>query len=234
MSEDDHEVNSPEKSTRRVSRQREAGEATRRETRRRVLAAATEEFAARGYAGATVARIAERADVAVQTVYHAWGSKHALLRAMLEQAITNSDAGLEPQREIHLPLTGDLDPADAADPARFMAHVANRFVSLAGRAALGWQTYRDAAAVDPEIAADWQLLQELRRAAFDDIILQLPPKCLRRGMTRRQAADTAWVIASPESYDLLVRRAGMSNDELERWVRTTLVAALLREERPSA
>ena len=50
---------------RRVSRQREAGEATRRETRRRLLAAAKAEFAERGYAAATVIRIAERADVSV-------------------------------------------------------------------------------------------------------------------------------------------------------------------------
>ena len=38
---------------RRVTRQREAGEATRRETRRLLLAAAGAEFAERGYAAAT-------------------------------------------------------------------------------------------------------------------------------------------------------------------------------------
>src|SRR5260370_1298625 len=43
---------------RRVSRQREAGEATRRESRRRLLVAARAEFAERGYAAATVVRIA--------------------------------------------------------------------------------------------------------------------------------------------------------------------------------
>ncbi|WP_158293931.1 helix-turn-helix domain-containing protein [Kribbella sp. VKM Ac-2568] len=56
----------------------------RRETRRRALAAATEEFAERGYAGATGARIAERADVAVQTLYSAWAGKRAMLRAVME------------------------------------------------------------------------------------------------------------------------------------------------------
>ena len=147
---------------RRTPNDREPFAITRRETQRRVLAAATEEFAERGYAGATIARIADRADVAVQTVYHAWGSKQAMLRAMLERAVTGSDAGFEPGRDLREPLAGDLDPGDAADPERYLAHVAHRFVVLASRAATAWQTYRDAAGVDPAIAAEWQQLQEIR------------------------------------------------------------------------
>src|SRR5215472_16808665 len=76
---------------RRVSRQREAGEVTRRETRRRLLAAARAEFAERGYAAATVARIAERAGVSVQTLYNDWGNKRNLLRAVMESAVTGDD-----------------------------------------------------------------------------------------------------------------------------------------------
>ena len=76
---------------RRVSRQREAGEATRRETRRRLLTAAKAEFAERGYAAATVIRIAERADVSVQTLYSNWGNKRNLLRAVMESSVTGDD-----------------------------------------------------------------------------------------------------------------------------------------------
>jgi AcrR family transcriptional regulator len=213
---------------RRVSRQREAGAITRLETRRRVLAAATQEFAERGFAQATVARIAARADVAVQTVYHAWGSKHAILRAMLENAITDTDTGFEPTQDLSTPLVGEIAAADTIDPHRYLGHLAHRFRGLAERAAVGWQTYRDAAAIDTDIATDWQVLQETRREAFDIAIARLPPGCLRPGLTRRQAADTAWVIASPEAYELLVRRAGLNSDEFEHWVRTTLIAALLR------
>ena len=36
-----------------------------------------------------------------------------------------------------------------------------------------------------------------------------------------------WVIASPDSHDMLVRQAGYSYDEYERWVRTTVEAAVL-------
>src|SRR5689334_11757127 len=101
---------------RRVSRQREAGEATRRETRRRLLVAARAEFAERGYAAATVIRIAERADVSVQTLYSNWGNKRNLLRAVMESSVTgDDDVPLVPGQPPGV-ITAALDPRDAADP----------------------------------------------------------------------------------------------------------------------
>jgi AcrR family transcriptional regulator len=213
--------------TRRVSRQREAGEATRRETRRRLLAAARAEFAERGYAAATVIRIAERADVSVQTLYSNWGSKRNLLRAMMESSVTGDDdvpvvAGQPPGI-----IFATLDPGDAADPGRLLAHLSHQYRLLAERSAVGWQTYRDGAAVDPDIAADWRQLMDARRQSFHTMITRIPAGILRPGLSPAAAADTAWVIASPDTHDLLVRQAGYSYDELEAWVRATLGAALL-------
>jgi AcrR family transcriptional regulator len=212
---------------RRVSRQREAGEATRRETRRRLLAAAKAEFAERGYAAATVIRIAERADVSVQTLYSNWGNKRNLLRAVMESSVTGDEdvplvAGQPPAA-----ITATIDPGDAADPHRLLAHLSRQYRFLAERAAVGWQTYRDGAAVDPDIAADWQQLSDLRRRAFHTFFAQVPAGALRPGLSNAAAADTAWVIASPDTHDLLVGQAGYSYDQLENWTRSTLSAALL-------
>jgi AcrR family transcriptional regulator len=215
---------------RRVSRQREAGEATRRETRRRLLAAARAEFAERGYAAATVIRIAERAGVSVQTLYNDWGGKRNLLRAVMGSAVTGDDD--IPLEAAGLPLavlTATLDPGDARDPRRLLAHLVRQYRLLAERAAVGWQTYRDGAAIDPDIAADWQQLSDERRKGFHAMFARLPASALRPGLSHAAAADTAWVIASPDSHDLLVRRAGYSYDQLEDWVRTTLAAALLAD-----
>jgi len=212
---------------RRVSRQREAGEATRRETRRRLLAAAKAEFAERGYAAATVIRIAERADMSVQTIYSNWGNKRNLLRAVMESSVTGDEnAPLVPGRPPAI-ITATLDPADAADPRRLLAHLSHQYRLLAERAAVGWQTYRDGAAVDPDIAADWQQLSDLRRGAFHALFAHVPAGALRSGLSNAAAADTAWVIASPDAHDLLVRDAGYSYDQLEEWVHDTLGAALL-------
>ena len=211
---------------RRVSRQREAGEATRRESRRRLLVAARAEFAERGYAAATVVRIAERADVSVQTLYSNWGNKRNLLRAVMESSVTGTDdlplvAGQPPAV-----FVASLDPGDFGDPGRLLAHLSRQYRLLAERAAVGWQTYRDGAGVDPDIAADWRQLNELRRQAFQALFARVPAGALRPGLGPAAAADTAWVIASPDTHDQLVRQAGYSYDQLEGWVRSTLAAAL--------
>jgi AcrR family transcriptional regulator len=215
--------------TRRVSRQREAGEATRRETRRQLLAAAKAEFAERGYAAATVIRIADRAGMSVQTLYSNWGNKRNLLRAVMESSVTGDDdlpleAGQPPAI-----LVATLDAGEASDPRRLLAHLSHQYRLLAERAAVGWQTYRDGAGVDPDIAADWDRLDDLRRQGFQTMIGWIPAEALRPGLSHDAAADTAWVIASPDTHHQLVRQAGYSYDRLEAWVRSTVTAALLRE-----
>lgn len=211
---------------RRVSRQQAAGEATRRETRRRLLAAARAEFAERGYAAATVTRIADRADVSVQTLYSNWGNKRNLLRAVLESAVTGDDDVELSAGEPPAILTATLDPSDAADPHRLLAHLCHQYRLMAERVAVAWQAYRDGAATDPGLAADWQQLNDLRRQVFRSMYARLPAEALRPGLTHAAAADTAWVIASPETHDQLVRQAGYSYDQLEEWLRVTLSAVL--------
>src|ERR1700753_1306957 len=96
------------------SRQKRVGEVLRQDTRNRLLQAAGEEFPVRGYAGTTVTRLAAAAGVSVQTLYLAWGSKRALLRGYMENALSGDTgspedaarrfAGLSPRER--LPGTG--------------------------------------------------------------------------------------------------------------------------------
>jgi AcrR family transcriptional regulator len=212
---------------RRVSRQREAGEVTRRETRRRLLVAARSEFAERGYAAATVIRIAERADVSVQSLYSNWGNKRNLLRAVMESSVTgDEDLPLVPGQPPAIFLAALAD-AGETEPRRLLAHLSREYRLLAERAAVGWQTYRDGAAVDPDIASDWQLLSDLRRQAIHALFGRIPAGAVREDLTLADAADTAWAIASPETHYQLVGQAGYSYDQLESWVRVTLTAAIL-------
>jgi AcrR family transcriptional regulator len=176
---------------RRVSRQREAGEATRRETRRRLLAAAKAEFAERGYAAATVIRIAERADVSVQTLYSNWGNKRNLLRAVMESSVTgDEDVPLVAGRRPAV-ITATIDPADAADPRKLLIHLSRQYRLLAERSAVGWQTYRDGAGVDPDIAADWQQLSDLRRGAFHALFATRPQRT-PPGSSPARTPTTCW------------------------------------------
>ncbi len=222
----------PAAGDRQTSRQREAGEVTRRETKRRVLAAARLEFAERGYVAATVVRIAERAGVSLQSLYSSWGSKRALLRAMMETAVTGQDepdarvdAGQVPASFAGVSRFGEGKVADAG---AFLDYLVHQFRLLVERAAVPLQNYREAAVVDPEAAADWEQLMEIRRANLAVALSRLPASALREGLTPAAATDTAWVIASPDTHDALVRHSGYSYDAYEAWVRATLGAALLR------
>lgn len=200
-----------------MSRQKQVGDALRQDTRNRLLEAAAQEFPAHGYAATTVTRLAAAAGVSVQTLYLVWGSKRALLRGYMERAIA-----------------GDLpSPEDASQrftglsPQQRLTEVAALVAEIADRAADGWQLYRDAAAVDPEIAADWQELQMLRHRTISKILDGIPADALADGITLQKAVDTAWVIASPESYDLLVRRLGYTLGEFRIWMEQALSAAIL-------
>ena len=218
----------PEKSSaRRVSRQREAGEVTRRETRRKLLVAASDEFAESGYRAATVSRIADRADVSVQTLYHSWGSKRDLLRGVLELAVTGQEEASLDEGAVRAQLLATIAPEDAKDPRRLVAHLVHGFRVLAERSASVWGTYRDAAAVDDDIAADWRGLMELRRSEFHRLLKAVPRRPSGRGSPPTTAADTAWALASPQIHESLVGTAGYTYDELEAWLYDTLVAALL-------
>ena len=210
----------------RLTRHQEAAAASRVETRRRLLRAAEEEFTERGYTAATVAKIAARAGVTVQTLYLAWGSKRALLRAYMEAALAGDAETSYPQAQPDM-IAEALDGVPD-DPHATVRQIAVLYRQIAERAALGWQLYRDGAASDAEIATDWQTLQALRHQTFRTLINRLPARSLRPGLTRVAATDTAWAIASPDTYDMLVRTRGYTLDQYQKWITTSLTNLLLR------
>jgi AcrR family transcriptional regulator len=201
----------------RQSRQKRVGEILREDTRNRLLQAAEEAFPVHGYAGTTVTRLAATAGVSVQTLYLAWGSKRALLRGYMENALSG----------------GAGSPEDAArrfaglSPRDRLAELAALVTEIAERAATGWSLYRDASAVDPEIAADWNELQLLRHRLISRVLGDIPVSAIAEGLTMKSAVDTAWTIASPESYDLLVHRLGYQLQEFHHWMKQNLITAIL-------
>jgi AcrR family transcriptional regulator len=64
-------------------------------TRERILSAALKEFAANGFAGARVDVIARRAAINKRMLYHYFGSKKGLFRAVLQRKITERQAWAE-------------------------------------------------------------------------------------------------------------------------------------------
>src|SRR5918999_6170112 len=80
----------------------------------RILAAAALEFAARGYAGARVDRIARRARVNKAMLYYHFHSKQGLYRALLRDTFTRAGDRLRAIAASDAPPTQQLDRVVAA------------------------------------------------------------------------------------------------------------------------
>ena len=206
----------------RYRRRREAGEASRARTRQRLLDAADELFREQGYVATTVAQIVRRAGVSVQTLYLTWGSKRALLRAAADAAATGRDQPPAPDQ--WRAAVRDSIERDAAGPgtAARLEALAGAFTSLAERAAPYWAIYRQAAAVDPDIAEDWVATVQARRATLTEVADALPDD----GVDRRAVADTLFALAGPDTYALLTEHAGYTSDDYRAWLARTLVASV--------
>jgi len=209
---------------------RAAGRARRDRTRRRVLEAADELFRERGYGPTTVTAIAERAGVALQTLYLTWEGKSALFRAAADAATTASGLPLTTQAwrdVIHDQL---VDEAGASPTAqRYLVAVARTFVRVAERSAVYWQMQPAAAASDPEITTGYTAAMRQRRITIEGVAGNIPTEGLRPGLTSTAVADTLWSLASPEMYSLFVSQAGKTPAEYQQWLESTLTAALCTE-----
>src|SRR5690349_17426791 len=65
-------------------------------TRRRMVRAAYGLFSERGYPGTTITEVAQKAGVAVPTIYYTFGTKAALLAESLGAAVVGFDNWREP------------------------------------------------------------------------------------------------------------------------------------------
>src|SRR4029453_1634100 len=101
-----------------------------RATRQKVLGAARDLFLRRGYFGATIEAIAQRAAVSPQTVYNVVGGKAALLKAVYDVALAGGE-GPAPVGE--RPIFAEIAAApDARSSLALYARVGRELFARAG------------------------------------------------------------------------------------------------------
>lgn len=195
--------------------------------RARVLVAARERFLADGYTRTTVPGVARAAGVSAQSVYKAFGSKAALVKAVFDVAIAGDDGpSTVLERESLTRVREEADPyAKLSLYARFVAETVPRHgpIQLLVRAA---------AAADPEAARMWEQLSTERLTGMTLFARALRVH-LRDGVTVDDARDILWSHNSVELWDLLVRQRGWSSSRYAEHLARTLTHALLPD-RPSA
>ncbi|MGH3813344.1 MAG: TetR/AcrR family transcriptional regulator [Pseudonocardiaceae bacterium] len=183
-------------------------------TRQAVLAAAWELFVGTGYATTTVADIAGRARVSVDTVYATVGRKPALLRELLESALSGTDKAAPAEqrdyvRRIHAaPTAGEKIAVYAHAVAELQQRMAPVFLAL-----------RDAAATDPECAALWDEISARRAANLRVFAADLRRTGeLRDDLSDEEVADIIWSMNAAEYWVLLVHERGWTPHRFAQWL----------------
>lgn len=191
-------------------------------TKTRILEAAQELFTERGYAGTTLAAIAERADVALPTVYAAASSKRAILAELVQ------GTG-EAEGWTWFPAVGDKTLIrDAADPRAILDLLAARAAEdlRAGYALLA--AMRAAAGLEEEAAELERRVQQRRLGGWCELLDRLAADGkLAAGVPPRRVAETLWSLTDFQVFHLLVEEQGWSPEEFGDWL-ATMASAYLR------
>ncbi|QNS08389.1 TetR/AcrR family transcriptional regulator [Streptomyces xanthii] len=193
-----------------------------RRTREKIVEAARELFVAQGYGATSLQEVADRAGVAVQTVYFVFRNKRTLFKDVVDTSIA-----------------GDTEPVATMDREWFRAACAEHTAAgqlrahvhgtrdILGRVAPILPLIAAAAATDPEIAAQWPDGPDPRHTvqyAAAEALVAKPD--IRPGLSVETAADLLFGLLSPELYLIFVRDRGWHPDAWEEWARTTLTSQL--------
>ncbi len=186
-------------------------------TRRAILQAARELFAEQGFANTTVKRLAERAGVAVQTIYATFGSKAGVVMGLVD--LLDEEADVE---VIHADIQRAVDPRETLrHTARIGRQIRERCGDIVNMA-------RQGASTDERLASVLGEGIRRRHAGLATITQTLHShKALRDGLDPQTAADIAAALLSDEICDVLVDQRHWSYDRYERWLADALAQQLL-------
>lgn len=185
-------------------------------TEQRILAAASELFVADGYAATTMAAVASRAGVAVQSLYLRFGGKLPILRAALDAAIVGDAV---PVPLLERDWFGRLEelPDGPAAVRLFLSEI-ERLMSRS------YPLYEVVLRAGDEarqlLASNKAQRQEGLRAVAE--VLAAKPDFTGRA---DHAADVLYGLVSEEHYGLMVAERGWSPKAWRDWVAGVLTTA---------
>ncbi|HEY7438084.1 MAG TPA: helix-turn-helix domain-containing protein [Acidimicrobiia bacterium] len=190
------------------------------ETRARILDAAAALFEARGYGSTTVRAIAERSDVAVDTVYATFGTKGRILTALIDQRLApRGDANVMERPEA-------IAVRDEPDQRRQLHLFARDIAEVVERVGPVYEIMRTSSTVEPAMAAVHAEMDGYRLRNMRAVAGWLADNgSLRVDVDR--AAQIIWALASPDVARMLRVGQGWTSEEYADWLEDTLARALL-------
>jgi AcrR family transcriptional regulator len=201
---------------------------TRREqaaaTRERTIRAAIEVFTEAGYGGARMGDIADRAGVAVQTVYFVFHTKAELLQACFDFAVLGPER-LPPTEQ---PFFADIVAARSG-PKALAAFVRGNTEILRRAAAI--KEVADSASHEADAVAVVAHGEKLRREGLGQVVGVIADRFgLRSGLEAGDATDLLLMYSSAATY-LTLQRYGWSEEKYAAWLTDTLAVQLLPRSR---
>ncbi|MDZ5619811.1 TetR/AcrR family transcriptional regulator [Nocardioides bizhenqiangii] len=197
-------------------------DAQARATRRSILDAARDLFVTTGYTATTIQAIAERAGVAVQTVYAVFGNKRELLRQLIESTIAGADEPVEmTNRPEAQAVAAEPDPRRRAELDAALAR------SIMERVAPILRVTAEAAASDPELAA---MMHAVKMARREEMVTAAAMLAGADGLrtTQEEAEATLYVLYSPHVADMLIGDYGWSPERYEKWLSRMLLQSVIQ------
>lgn len=195
-----------------------------RATRLKVIEAAKRLFTEHGYPAVTIEQVAEAADTPLPTLYRLFGSKRALLAAVLDTSFGGDDQsiGFADRPAVRAALA---EP----DPAEMVNAFARIVRELMDRSSAIQHVLATAAQVDGEAA---ELLAEIRRQRHvgqSRIVAALDARdALDPTLSQAEAADIVYALLSPDVHRILTVERGWPADRYQRWIVRSLGALLHR------
>jgi AcrR family transcriptional regulator len=178
------------------------------ETRRAIRRAARELFEVDGFAGTTVAAIAARARVSVQTIYATFGSKGGILHELMDELEELAAAG----EDLATPMLQETDPRRQLGLFAHWIRLLFERGSPLLRATLS-------AHDDPDVQA-MVATGNGRRLEGTTMLVGgwHAAGAILPVLTVRSGAETLWLLTSAEVYLNAVDGLGMDADAYERWL----------------
>ena len=210
-------VTGPVKRRYDASRRRQAAA----RTRTAILEAARQLFSERGYTATPMTAIADRAGVALDTVYATVGRKPELARLLIETAISGTDQAIPAEQRDYV-----RSIQAAPDAETKIAVYAAAITAIAPRMALVLDIIQQAAPTEPELAALRTEIDERRAANMRLFVADLAAAASLR-LDQGEAADIVWATNSAEMYQLLVDQRGWTPQRYERFLTDTWQRVLL-------
>ncbi|WP_279571469.1 helix-turn-helix domain containing protein [Streptomyces sp. 8K308] len=185
-------------------------------------------FVEQGYGATTLREIADRAGVAVQTIYFVFRNKPSLLKELVDVAIAGDD---DPVPTMDRPWFAEVMTAPTAESA-LAALVAGTRRTLERIAAINEMVHA-AATTDPEIRELWPDQEDPRYTVISTAAQSLTKKPgASPAVPADVAADIIYAVLSPELFLVLTRDRAWPAPRWERWAHHTLSSQLLVDNGP--